>query len=138
MNALPFLRHFALSIKSLGRRIVDRDLFPAVSEFLRGRKHLHSLQLIVHSETLHHAVGFDAAIWGVLPSLAKLEALRMSYPPDLSPGLASWLIPRTVSVLDLIIDENNSNASEPVPFLKVCLFVSNFSSSNIYSPFYSN
>ncbi|KAF9529942.1 hypothetical protein CPB83DRAFT_851864 [Crepidotus variabilis] len=116
-NALPFLRHFAFSITSIGRRTVDRDLFPSIAEFLRGRKHLRSLQLVVYDETVHPAVGFDAAIWGVLPSLEALKGLRITYPADLSPGLASWLIPRSVSALKLTLDYSNPNARDPIPFL---------------------
>lgn len=118
-NALPFLRHFAFTISSIGRRTIDRDLFPAIAEFLRGRKHLRSLQLVVYEESFHPAVGFDAAIWGVLPSLEALKGLRITYPADLSPGLASWLIPRTVSALKLTLDYGNPNTRDPIPFLSV-------------------
>ncbi|PPQ94275.1 hypothetical protein CVT25_004932 [Psilocybe cyanescens] len=116
-NALPFLRHFAFSVQSIGRRTMDRDLFPAIAEFLRGRRSLHSLQLIAREESIQHAVGFDAAIWGVLPSLEGLRGLKISYPSDLAPGLASWLIPRTVLALRLTIDYNSQSARDPIPFL---------------------
>jgi len=121
-NSLPFLRHFAFSVQSIGTRTVDRDLFPAIAEFLRGRRQLKSLQLIVSEQPVQHAVGFDAAIWGVLPSLEGLKGLKISYPSDLSPGLASWLIPRTVLALSLSIDYNTPTAGDPIPFLKVCIY----------------
>jgi len=117
-NALPFLRHFAFSVQSIGSRTIDRDLFPAIAEFLRGRKGLRSLQLVAQEEVIQPTVGFDAAIWGVLPSLEGLRGLHMTYPADLSPGLASWLIPRTVSALTITIDQSNPNARDPLPFLK--------------------
>ncbi|KAF8873172.1 hypothetical protein CPB84DRAFT_1818005 [Gymnopilus junonius] len=116
-NSLPFLRHFSFSVHSLGRRTVDRDLFPAIAEFLRGRRNLRSLQLVAYDEAVQHAVGFDAAIWGVLPSLEGLRGLKITYPSDLAPGLASWLIPRTVLALRLTIDYNTQSARDPIPFL---------------------
>lgn len=122
-NALPFLRHFAFSVESIGRRTVDRDLFPAIAEFLRGRRNLRSLQLIAREESTQHAVGFDAAIWGVLPSLEGLRGLKISYPSDLAPGLASWLIPRTVLALRLTLDYNSQSARDPVPFLNVMILL---------------
>ncbi|KAF5376638.1 hypothetical protein D9615_007873 [Tricholomella constricta] len=116
--ALPFLRHFAFSVHAVHRRVADRDLFPAIAEFLRGRQHLQSLVLTVHDETVQRAVGFDAAVWGVLPSLTNLRGLKITYPPDLSPGLASWLIPRSVLALALTLDHVPSSSRDPVPFLE--------------------
>ncbi|KAF8956753.1 hypothetical protein BDZ97DRAFT_1670956 [Flammula alnicola] len=116
-NALPFLRHFAFSVHSIGRRTVDRELFPAIAEFLRGRRQLRSLQLVAYDETVQHAVGFDASTWGVLPSLDGLRGLKITYPSDLAPGLASWLIPRTVLALRLTMDYSTQSARDPVPFL---------------------
>jgi len=73
---------------------------PAISEFLRDRKHLHSFHLIVPS-TDHRRVGFDASAWGVLPSLSSLRSLCITYPRDLAPSLAGWLIPRSVRALTI-------------------------------------
>lgn len=101
-SSLPFLRHFALKIVSLHRHVTDRDLVPAISEFLRDRKHLHSFHLIVPSVD-HRRIGFDASAWGVLPSLTNLRSLCITYPRDLSPSLAGWLIPRTVCALTMEI-----------------------------------
>jgi len=120
-NALPFLRHFAFTVHSIGRRAVDRDLFPAISEFLRGRRQLRSLQLVADDENVQHTTGFDAAVWGVLPSLEGLRALNVSYPVDLTPGLASWLIPRAVKALGLSVDYGSQWARDPIPFLNVRL-----------------
>ena len=122
-NSLPFLRHFAFSVQSIGIRTVDRDLFPAIAEFLRGRRQLKSLQLIASEQPVQRAVGFDAAIWGVLPSLEGLKGLKISYPSDLSPGLASWLIPRSVLALSLTIDYSTPTAGDSIPFLKVHLLL---------------
>ncbi|KAG2114174.1 uncharacterized protein F5147DRAFT_570558 [Suillus discolor] len=101
-SSLPFLTHFALNIISLHRHVTDRDLVPAISEFLRDRKHLHSFHLIVPSGD-HRRIGFDASAWGVLPSLTNLRSLYITYPRDLSPSLAGWLIPRSVRALTMDI-----------------------------------
>ncbi|KJA14997.1 hypothetical protein HYPSUDRAFT_59046 [Hypholoma sublateritium FD-334 SS-4] len=110
-HALPFLRHFALTVTSLARRTTDRDLIPALAAFLRGRTGLRSLHLVVPDEGVQRAVGFDAACWGVLPSLVGLKGLKISYPPDLAPGLAAWLIPRSVLALRLTMDWASSPSS---------------------------
>ncbi|KAL0960739.1 hypothetical protein HGRIS_005762 [Hohenbuehelia grisea] len=114
-NALPFLRHFAFSVHRLNRRITDADLFPAIADFLRDRRQLRTLHLTVPDDYVQRAIGFDASVWGVLPSLVDLKSLAITYPIDLSPGLASWLIPR--SVLALNIDCVNLPMRDPVPFL---------------------
>ncbi|KAG2032624.1 hypothetical protein BDR03DRAFT_903493 [Suillus americanus] len=101
-SSLPFLTHFALKIVGLHRHVTDRDLVPAISEFLRDRKHLHSFHLIVPSAD-HRRIGFDASAWGVLPSLINLRSLCITYPRDLSPSLAGWLIPRSVRALTMEI-----------------------------------
>ncbi|KAG2076306.1 hypothetical protein BDR04DRAFT_1149337 [Suillus decipiens] len=51
----------------------------------------------------HHCVGFDASAWGVLPSLINLRSLCITFPSDLSPSLAGWLIPRSVRALTVEI-----------------------------------
>ncbi|KAJ8516510.1 hypothetical protein ONZ45_g6185 [Pleurotus djamor] len=114
-TALPFLRHFAFKVHRLNRRIQDPDLFPAIADFLRDRKPLRTLHLTVPDEYIQRAVGFDASVWGVLPSLANLKNLFITYPADLSPGLASWLVPRTVLALNL--DYATLPMRDPVQFL---------------------
>ncbi|KAG2352107.1 hypothetical protein BDR07DRAFT_1439519 [Suillus spraguei] len=101
-TSLPFLTHFTFKIVGVHQHITDRDLVPAISEFLRDRKHLHSFHLIVPSAD-HHCVGFDASAWGVLPSLINLRSLCITFPSDLSPSLAGWLIPRSVRALTMEI-----------------------------------
>jgi len=101
-SSLPFLRHFSLKVVNLHRHVTDRDLVPAISEFLRDREHLHSFKLIVPSAD-HRRIGFDASAWGVLPSLSNLRSLCITYPRDLAPSLAGWLIPRTVRALTIDI-----------------------------------
>ncbi|KAG2363903.1 hypothetical protein BDR07DRAFT_1403054 [Suillus spraguei] len=101
-SSLPFLTHFALKIVGLHRHVVDRDLVPAISEFLRDRKNLRSLHLIMPGAD-HRRIGFDASAWGVLPSLINLRSLCISYPRDLSPSLAGWLVPRSVRALTMEI-----------------------------------
>ncbi|KAK0482964.1 hypothetical protein EDD18DRAFT_1200360 [Armillaria luteobubalina] len=82
----------SLSLTSMNRRLTDRDLFPSIAEFLRGR---------CRPSPIQKAVGFDASVWGVLPSLTGLKGLGITYPRDLAPGLAAWLIPRSVVSLTL-------------------------------------
>jgi len=122
-HPLPFLRHFSFTIHALGRRTVDKGLFPSITSFLRGRHQLQTLQLIVDttptsldvsnigviSASNLEAVGYDASIWGLLPSLSGLKAVRMTYPRDLAPGLAGWLIPRSVTALGIEIGVQRLN-----------------------------
>ncbi|KAF7325776.1 J domain-containing protein [Mycena kentingensis (nom. inval.)] len=116
-DCLPFLRHFALTICGAARRTGSTDLFPAVADFLRApsRAELRSLVLVVREEADQRTCGFDAAVWGVLPTLAKLRALTISYPRDLAAGLAAWLIPRAVTALTV---EYISAPRDPMPFLQ--------------------
>ncbi|EGO20315.1 hypothetical protein SERLADRAFT_452993 [Serpula lacrymans var. lacrymans S7.9] len=115
-SSLPFLRHFAINISGLHRHVTDRDLIPAISEFLRDRTQLQTFELVVpRSDLLYRRIGFDASAWGVLPSLTGLRSLFITYPKDLSPALAAWLIPRSVRALTL--DFISSFVEDPVPFL---------------------
>jgi len=123
-HPLPFLRHFSFTVHALGRHTVDKGLFPSITSFLRGRYQLQTLQLIVDttptslyasniggviSASNLEAVGYDASIWGLLPSLGGLKAVRMTYPRDLAPGLAGWLIPRSVTALGIEIGSQRLN-----------------------------
>ncbi|KAF9228267.1 hypothetical protein BS17DRAFT_745588 [Gyrodon lividus] len=105
-TSLPFLRHFSLTITSVHRHITDRELCPSISEFLRERIHLRTYHLLV-PPTDHRRIGFDASAWGVLPAFANLCSLSITYPRDLSPALAGWLIPRTVRALTLDLSPTN-------------------------------
>ncbi|KAJ7689485.1 hypothetical protein B0H17DRAFT_937317 [Mycena rosella] len=113
-GALPFLRHFELTVCGATRRPGSADLFPAVTDFLRARGELRTLTLVVHAEADQRTGGFDAAVWGVLPSLTGLRSLVITYPRDLAPGLAAWLIPRSVRALTL---DYGMVPRDPVPFL---------------------
>lgn len=118
--SIPFLQSFSFTIQAVGRRTADRELFGSIADFLRGRKRLKSLKLVVAcDENVQSAVGFSAAVWGVLPSLEGLRGLSITYPPDLSPGLACWLVPRTVRALALNLDYANATTRDPIPFLTV-------------------
>ena len=134
-KALPFLHHFSFTVHTVSRRVRDLDLFPAIAEFLRGRQQLKTLSLVVQNGTTQSSVGFDAAVWGVLPSLVNLRALKISYPSDLAPGLASWLIPRSVRALALTLDFTNmsnggtTNARDPIPFLDVGITLNSVAAS---------
>ncbi|KAJ7512815.1 hypothetical protein B0H11DRAFT_1947511 [Mycena galericulata] len=113
-GGLPFLRHFELTVCGAARRPGSADLFPAVTEFLRAHTELRTLALVVREEADQRTTGFDAAAWGVLPSLTHLRSLTISYPRDLSAGLAAWLIPRSVRALTL---DYAAAPRDPVPFL---------------------
>ncbi|KAG1873228.1 hypothetical protein F4604DRAFT_1881016 [Suillus subluteus] len=116
-SSLPFLTHFALKIVSLHRHVTDRDLVPAISEFLRDRKHLHSFHLIVPS-TDHRRIGFDASAWGVLPSLINLRSLCITYPRDLSPSVRALTMEIMVPPAeDLLLFINQLHPGVP-PLLK--------------------
>lgn len=85
---------------------------------------MRSLRLIAscdeHSndvQSMQTAVGFEAAVWGVLPSLEGLKALGVTYPSDLSAGLACWLIPRSVKALTLSVDYGSPFMRDPVNWL---------------------
>ncbi|KAJ4466488.1 hypothetical protein J3R30DRAFT_2266065 [Lentinula aciculospora] len=117
-TSLPFLRHFTLCIAgSVSRQLNDRDLLPSIADFLRNRRDLRTLTLTVGGgESVLRATGFDASIWGVLPSLTSLLGLTITYPKDLAPGLGAWLIPRTV--LSLTLDGFSvASLREPLVFL---------------------
>ncbi|KAI0673254.1 hypothetical protein C8Q78DRAFT_1077528 [Trametes maxima] len=99
-NALPFLHHFAFSL--MGYRVNDHDLFPAIAEFLKGRNALRSLQLTVPSaDWALKRLGYDATVWGVLPSLTSLKTLTATLPKDVAAAVAMWLVPRGVQALSL-------------------------------------
>ncbi|CDO75712.1 hypothetical protein BN946_scf184493.g10 [Trametes cinnabarina] len=99
-NALPFLRHFAFSL--MGYRVNDHDLFPAIAEFLKGRTSLRTLELTVPSaDWALKRLGYDATVWGVLPSLTSLQSLTATLPKDVAAAVAMWLVPRGVRALSL-------------------------------------
>ena len=83
------------------------------------------LGLVVCDGDFQPAIGFDAAMWGVLPTLVNLRTLKISYPADLAPGLAAWLIPRSVRALSLDLDyvSFRTNIRDPVLFLDVRLII---------------
>ena len=120
-SALPFLRHFSLTITTLPRHIADRELCPAISDFLRERTQLRTYHLLV-PPTDARRIGFDASAWGVLPALSKLSSLSITYPRDLSPALAGWLVPQTVRALTL--DLSSAVTEDLAVFMSVRLFLS--------------
>jgi hypothetical protein len=50
------------------------------------------------------SVGFSASVRAALPSVVNLRTLKISYPMDLAPGLASLLILRSVRALSLALE----------------------------------
>ncbi|KAI0056851.1 hypothetical protein BV25DRAFT_1903028 [Artomyces pyxidatus] len=102
--ALPSLSEFAFDLGLAPRHLPDPDLFPAIAEFVRQHPNLVTLSLLAAGRP---HVGFDAAVWGILPALAQLRTLQIDVPYDLSPALSAWLIPRTVVALNLILPPNS-------------------------------
>lgn len=106
---LPLLKHFAFGVRAgpgggpgAGGEQADRQLFPAVADFLRGRAKLRTLHLCPpRAGGAQLALGYDAAVWGVLPSLTGLRGLQIVLPADVAPGLAAWLLPRGLRALSL-------------------------------------
>lgn len=102
-SSLPFLRHFAFWATEVARGVKDTDLFPALTEFIRGRQPLRLLTVGCsnqHFDTL----GFNASTWGVFPSLQNLLGLTTSLPSDMAPPmipLFSWMLPRKLQYLNL-------------------------------------
>ena len=102
-KSLPFLRHFAIWVPEVARGVTDTDLFPALTEFIRGRQPLRLLTVGCgnqHFDTL----GFNASTWGVFPSLQNLLGLITSLPSDMAPPmipLFSWMLPRNLQYLNL-------------------------------------
>jgi hypothetical protein len=98
-NSFPALRKLSFVLAGSAHNFVDPDLFPAIAEFVRGYSMLDAL-CISNTYDLT-GFGYDAAIWGVLPSLINLRTLLIDVPKDMPPALSAWLIPRSVTVLDL-------------------------------------
>lgn len=98
-NSFPMLRKLSFVLTGAAPNFTDPDLFPAIAEFVRGYRMLDSLCI----SNTHDCPGFgyDAAVWGVLPSLINLRTLLIDVPKDLPLALSAWLIPRGVTVLDL-------------------------------------
>jgi hypothetical protein len=114
LKGLPFLRHFAFILH--GQCVNDHDLFPAISEFLRDRKHLHCLQLTVpNGDWAQRRLGYDATVWGVLPSLTNLKSLHATVPQDVAAAVAMWLVPRSVTTLSL----HSLTTGDPTSFITV-------------------
>ncbi|KAI0298283.1 hypothetical protein BC826DRAFT_967454 [Russula brevipes] len=68
--------------------------------------------------------GYDAPIWGVIPSLIHLRALSMDVPENLPSGLCGWLVPRTVVALALELGSSTTiNCDELIPGLPTGLKV---------------
>ena len=113
-NSFPALRKLSFVLNTAANGFSDRDLFPAVAEFVRAHPMLDALCM---SNTLRlPGFGFDAAVWGMLPSLSNLRTLSIDVPKDLHFALSAWLIPRGVTALELRV---HRPASTPVIDLTV-------------------
>lgn len=98
-NSFPMLQKLSFVLMGAPHNFSDPDLFPAIAEFVRGYGVLYALCI---SNTFDlPGFGYDASIWGVLPSLVNLRTLLIDVPKDMPPALLAWLIPRGVTVLDL-------------------------------------
>jgi hypothetical protein len=95
----PLLRRFSFILQDADEN--DPDLFPAVAEIVRGHPMLEALTIMCKDPG---RFGYDAAIWGVIPSLIHLRALSMDVPRNMPSGLCGWLVPRTVVALVLALE----------------------------------
>ncbi|EIN05199.1 hypothetical protein PUNSTDRAFT_47032 [Punctularia strigosozonata HHB-11173 SS5] len=102
-GALPRLRRFAFAVTAVSGNVpADPALFPALCDFVRNRQGLRWLRLRAPgSLSGQRKLGYDAAVWGVLPSLPGLRGLGMTMPESVAPQLAMWLIPRGLRALSL-------------------------------------
>jgi hypothetical protein len=104
-DALPHLRDFGLHFTAIDYR--DPDLFPAISDFVRDRPHLVSLDLVAPSYCYPmcsfdgERMGLSSRAWDFLPSLPGLTRLYMIVPRGLAIQQAATLIPRSVRSLKL-------------------------------------
>jgi hypothetical protein len=108
-GSFPKLREFSfIPLDASENDDGDPDLFPAVTEFVRGHPMLEALCLSYREcPQSPEDFGYTTAIWGVLPSLVNLRTLSMYAPKDLSCALGGWLIPRTVVALDVQVPEES-------------------------------
>jgi hypothetical protein len=101
-NSFSGLRKLSFVLNDVtGSGFSDEDLFPAVADFVRGHPMLDSLCMSNVLRLQLPGFGFDAAIWGMLPSLSNLRTLSIDVPKDLHFALSAWLIPRGVTALEL-------------------------------------
>jgi len=97
-NSFPTLRKLSFVLMGAATNMTDPDLFPSIAQFVRGYGTLDALCI----SNIYDLAGFgyDAGIWGVLPSFLNLRTLLIDVTPDMPPALAAWLIPRSVTVLE--------------------------------------
>lgn len=105
---LQALRSFVLNILSVPREFNDPDLFPSVANFVRQHPFLRGLGILKSHEV--DRVNYDASIWGVLPTLGRLQSLSIYIPNDLALTLSTWLIPRTVTSLHMTTPPNQDTS----------------------------
>lgn len=102
-NCLPALKSFGFrALESMGAGCPDPQLFPSITDFLRlhHSSQLEKLELdVAGTETGQKALGYDASVLGVLPTMTQLKHLAITITKDASPGLFSWIIPRGLSAL---------------------------------------
>jgi len=102
-NSFPTLRKLSFVLMGAANNLADPDLFPSIAEFVRGYGTLDALCM----SNVHDLAGFgyDAGIWGVLPSFINLRTLLIDVTPDMPPALSAWLIPRSVTVLEFKVSK---------------------------------
>jgi len=97
-NALPHLRSFGFHLKYHYGTLHDTDFFPAISDFLRDRSHIESLELVNEGS---NQIGLNLDSWNILSSFPRLRRLSMIIPNDFSIRQACRVIPKTVRSLEL-------------------------------------
>ena len=133
INSFPALRKLSFVLNTAANSFSDRDLFPAVAEFVRAHPMLDALCM---SNMLRlPGFGFDAAIWGMLPSLSNLRTLSIDVPKDLHFALSAWLIPRGVTALELRV---HRPATMPVVDVRYPFLLSRHNMRNLITDVSSN
>lgn len=104
-HSLPCLKKFAFSVLTRIPPPIDRDLFPAICNFLSNKPDLIALKLVVPTNSTNQAnLGFDRRCWDLLPALDSLRALSISLTSLGDSEYFSGFIPRSVTSLALLGD----------------------------------
>jgi hypothetical protein len=104
-HSLPCLKQFGISVSLPILTAIDRDLFPAICNFLSNKPDLIALKLDVPSNSTNHAsLGFDRRCWDLLPALDGLRALSISLTRLDDSEYFAEFIPRSVTSLALLGD----------------------------------
>jgi len=105
-HSLPHLTRFSIAFGSpTSAAEYDRDLFPAICDFLRNKPGLVTVELIAPSNLAgHRPLGYDRKCWGLLSAFSCLRGLSMTLTELGESERCAQLIPRSVTTLALTGD----------------------------------